>query len=294
MLGAPWRDNRQGQRETLASCAKDDAGAKFSEGREGILKPVFLADIAIMGRNRLEPPEELAEPGVATTLCDGVVIHRECARHHGADILQIMPIFSRDSHLKPLKFNPAFKRCEIAWRQVLTASGDQMKNRIISAISALFLSAGALWANPIVPVELAPVTHIDATLVVVGADGTEITYTPAQLEELPTYSLTTRTPWRDKPATFEGVLLKDILATNGIDGANAISVVAENDYATVVPREVWANLDILVATRVNGRPHTRRARGPIQFVIDMDAYTASDVTSESNLVWMAARIEAES
>ncbi|MEO3415242.1 hypothetical protein AAFO92_11345 [Roseovarius sp. CAU 1744] len=168
-----------------------------------------------------------------------------------------------------------------------------MKNMMISATTALLLSANALWADPIVAVELAPVAHKDATLVVVGADGTEIAYSPAQLEELPTYSLTTRTPWRDEPARFEGVLLTDLLAANGIANASAISIIAENDYATVMSQEVWNDVDVLVATRVDGRPHTRRARGPIQFVIDMEAYTTSEFTSEQNLVWMAARIEAE-
>lgn len=168
-----------------------------------------------------------------------------------------------------------------------------MKFSLFSAAAAFFLSTQTLWADPIVPVDLDPITHANATLVVVGADGRETAYSPSALEELPTYSLTTRTPWRDVPATFEGVLLSDLLAAHGIDGATAISVKAENDYATVIPRVIWDELDVLVATRVNGQAHTRRARGPIQFIIDMDAYDASDRTIEANLVWMAARIEAE-
>ena len=55
-----------------------------------------------------------------------------------------------------------------------------------------------------------------------------------------------------------------------------------------------SSVNILVATRVNGAAHTRRERGPIQFIIDMDEYNASELTSSSNLVWMAARIEAQS
>ncbi|WP_306115703.1 MULTISPECIES: molybdopterin-dependent oxidoreductase [unclassified Roseovarius] len=168
-----------------------------------------------------------------------------------------------------------------------------MKIPVFSALSAVLLSTKILWADPITPVDLAPISHTDATLVVVGADGSETAYSPSQLEEFPTYSLTTATPWRDAPARFEGVLLADVLAAHGIREADAISVRAENDYSTVIPRVIWDSLDVLVATRVNGKPHTRRARGPIQFIIDMDAYTASGDTTESNLVWMAARISAE-
>lgn len=169
-----------------------------------------------------------------------------------------------------------------------------MRFRILAAAVAVALSAQSAFSGPLAKVELEPVTHVDAALVVVGNDGTEHRYSPAELEQFTTYSLTTRTPWRDEPAEFQGVLLADVLAANGLDSVSSIAVLAENDYRTVIERAVWEEVDILVATRVDGRPHSRRARGPIQFVIDMDAFNASELTSESNLVWMAARIEAES
>ena len=51
---------------------------------------------------------------------------------------------------------------------------------------------------------------------IVAADGTEKSYSPADLEKFQTYSLTTTTPWRDDPADFQGVLLNDVLAANGL------------------------------------------------------------------------------
>ena len=94
-------------------------------------------------------------------------------------------------------------------------------------------------------------------------------------------------------ATFEGVLLADVLAAHGLDAAAAIAVTAENDYRTVMERDLLESVDVMLATRVDGAAHTRRARGPIQFVIDMESFANSDLTSESNYVWMAARIEVE-
>ncbi len=167
-----------------------------------------------------------------------------------------------------------------------------MHTRLLAAATALALSASSVFAGPPVEVELAPMTHAEATLLVVGADGAEIRYSPADLEGFTTYRMTTTTPWRDEPANFEGVLLADLLAASGLDGVDAIAVTAENDYSTVLTRALWESVDILVATRVDGRPHSRRARGPIQFVIDSETFNSSDLTSESNLVWMAARIEA--
>ena len=171
--------------------------------------------------------------------------------------------------------------------------GLTMHTTVKAAVAALFLTSQSLFAGSFVRTSLDPVAHADATLVVVGADGTETAYSPADLEAMTTYSLTTRTPWRDEPATFEGVRLSDLLAANGLDLADAIRVTAENDYSTVIDRALLDTVDILVATRVDGRAHTRRARGPIQFVIDLEAHENSDLTSDSNLVWMVARIEAE-
>ena len=100
------------------------------------------------------------------------------------------------------------------------------------------------------------------------------------------------TPWRAQEATFEGVLLTDVLSDNGMDDLDAIRVVAENDYAVVIPATVWKRWPILLATRVNGAPHTRRERGPIQFVLPMSSDPSAGTGSVvNNWVWMAARIE---
>lgn len=140
-------------------------------------------------------------------------------------------------------------------------------------------------------VTLDQIEHSTAELTVADKDGTEVTYDPGRLEQLPTYRLMTATPWRDDPATFEGVLLRDLLDAHGLVDSDEIMVTAENDYTVTIPRKIWMELDVLIATRVNGAPHSRRARGPIQFVIDMDAYQSHADVREDHLVWMAARIE---
>ncbi|MFK7745513.1 MAG: hypothetical protein AB8B47_10700 [Roseobacter sp.] len=142
------------------------------------------------------------------------------------------------------------------------------------------------------PVQLAPMQERAAELVIVAADGKEARYSPDTLEEMPTYQLTTTTPWREKPANFEGILLKDLLKAHGLHTASAIRVTAENDFTSIIQRAVWEEVEILVATRVNGKAHSRRARGPIQFVIDKSSYESSSNALEEHLVWMAARIEA--
>ncbi|NNE87527.1 MAG: hypothetical protein HKN27_05575 [Silicimonas sp.] len=155
---------------------------------------------------------------------------------------------------------------------------------------ALALSGPAIAGQP-EPVNLAPLTHSKAELVVVAPDGSQKAYSPSEIELFPTFRIETKTPWREVPAQFDGILLRDLLEANGLAELPAIRVLAENDYAVTIEREVWESVDILVATRVNDKPHSRRARGPIQFIIDRDAFEASEYAGDSHLVWMAARIE---
>lgn len=163
-------------------------------------------------------------------------------------------------------------------------------NLVLAALATLWALPGA--ADTLHPVTLGAVQHLDAQLTILRPDGSEAVYSPADLETLPTYSLRTTTPWRSEPAEFEGVRLADILAANGLGDATAISVAAENDYSVDIPRAAWEALDILVATRADGAPISRRDRGPIQFIVDMDTYRSSAIAREDFLVWMAARIEA--
>lgn len=170
-------------------------------------------------------------------------------------------------------------------------------------ISALMLS-GAVAVSPasagdadlmardgVERVALEPLRLKRAELTVVGPNG-ETTYDGASLETLGGARLTSTTPWREEAATFEGVMLADLLAANGLLEVEAVRIIAENDYAVIVPRAVWTEHAALIATRVDGRAHSRRARGPLQIVFPMDADPATATTQfEQNWVWMAARIE---
>lgn len=176
-----------------------------------------------------------------------------------------------------------------------------LRTTLLAAVSLTFIgvsgaaASGDAAVSALKPVDaevLAPVRFQKASLLVAGDTGSA-RYSPATLEQFGVYRLVTHSPWRDAPAAFEGVRLVDILAAHGLVDAKAIRVSAENDYAVVIPRSVWRDHAVLVATRVDGRAHSRRQRGPIQFVFDYDDDAATrDKSFEQNWVWMAARIEA--
>ncbi len=155
----------------------------------------------------------------------------------------------------------------------------------------LTLATSAFASGAPSPTTLAPIEHSDASLTVHADDRSSVTYTLTELERFPTYTLTTVTPWRPEPATFEGVLLNDVLAASDLRDAPAIRVTAENDFSSDIPKEVWDSVPVLLATRVNGGPISRRERGPILFVVEDSLYQTVGVVEERHLVWMAARIE---
>ncbi|MDU8943417.1 hypothetical protein [Ovoidimarina sediminis] len=162
---------------------------------------------------------------------------------------------------------------------------------LAAGLAAGFVASAALAGQP-VPVMLQAIEHQPAQLEVIDGTGARLSFAPSDLETLPTYQMVTKTSWREAPAQFEGVLLSDLLRETGLYDVPAIQVTAENDYTTIIPRAAWQEIPILVATRVDGEAHTRRARGPIQFVIDMEIYETSEFAREEYMVWMASRLEA--
>lgn len=161
----------------------------------------------------------------------------------------------------------------------------------------LFFVAFMMPANAsgLKPTQLEPITLSSASLTIEDHNGVQTVYDISDLEQFPTYSLTTATPWREEPARFEGVMLSDILERHGLQEMEMIAVAAENDYVVRFNRVIWSTVPILVATRVNGAPISRRERGPIQFVIDADAMVEhDDILSERYLVWMAASLKPHS
>ena len=162
--------------------------------------------------------------------------------------------------------------------------------RDLIVLVSVILGAQMAQASDMEPVTLAPIVHLEATLTIVDANGVSHDYTPAQLEEFATYGMETTTPWRQEPARFEGILLIDLLAAHGLTDLDAIEVVAENDYKSKIERDAWMSGAFMIATRVDGMAHSRRVRGPLQFVVPAAAAEAG-IVLERHMVWMARTIQ---
>lgn len=89
------------------------------------------------------------------------------------------------------------------------------------------------------------------------------------LEALPQQTFTTRTPWYDKPVTFSGPLLADVLAAVKASGST-VSAVAINDYKISIPMGDMQHKPI-VAILLDGKPMPVREKGPMFVIYPFDS-----------------------
>ena len=113
----------------------------------------------------------------------------------------------------------------------------------------------------------------DPVLTVTGAvsetnDGGNAVFDMAMLEALAGRSAKMQTPWTENETEFSGPFLREVLKAAGAKG-KTLKVKALNDYAAEVPAED-AELDTILATKLNGAPMSVRDKGPLMLVYPFD------------------------
>ncbi|MFN3508610.1 MAG: molybdopterin-dependent oxidoreductase [Allorhizobium sp.] len=158
---------------------------------------------------------------------------------------------------------------------------------IIAALLASALTATAALAldAPTGPVVLTVKGAISNTNA-----GDTAQFDLAMLEKLKGRKGEMETPWTEGKVTFEGPLLREVLAAAGATGAN-LKVRALNDYAADVPADD-AKLDTILATKLNGKAMSIRDKGPLMLVypFDLDAGLYNEKYF-SRSVWQIKEIE---
>ena len=160
----------------------------------------------------------------------------------------------------------------------------------LSFLSLLMLPAMSLAGSKPQQIDLEPMPPSADVLTITAADGEVFEYDTSALEELETYRIVQDSQWHGDNAAFDGVLLTELLRARGLENAAASRVVAEDDYAVTFSREGIREMPILVATRVNDRAMTRRARGPFFFVLDHEAVRRARHLSEQHHIWYVRTI----
>lgn len=158
---------------------------------------------------------------------------------------------------------------------------------IIAALLASALTATAALAldaptGPVVLTVRGAISNTNA--------GDTAQFDLAMLEKLKGRKGEMETPWTEGKVTFEGPLLREVLAAAGATGAN-LKVRALNDYAADVPADD-AKLDTILATKLNGKAMSIRDKGPLMLVypFDLDAGLYNEKYF-SRSVWQIKEIE---
>ena len=149
--------------------------------------------------------------------------------------------------------------------------------------------AAAASATP-QPFELTQARDGPVLLTVETAKGAR-TFTLRALEALGTYRVRTSTFWPADNGVYDGVLMSDLLRAAGLGDAPAVRVIALDGYSQVLPRGDWTRWPLMIATRRNGRPLTRRHKGPLRVVYPRDSdKRLADQAFRLRWVWMVKTI----
>ncbi|WP_430880947.1 molybdopterin-dependent oxidoreductase [Granulosicoccus sp. 3-233] len=92
-----------------------------------------------------------------------------------------------------------------------------------------------------------------------------VSFDLAMLESLGMIKVATETPWTTGIIEFEGVLVRDLLDFVKADG-KTVKAAALDDYVVDIPVEDFLVHDVIIATRIKGKPMRVRENGPLWII----------------------------
>ncbi len=159
-------------------------------------------------------------------------------------------------------------------------------HRLVLALvlACLHLVAAAPWRQAMA--EVPPVLQV-------SAGGTAITLSRTDIEAMPQHVIRTSTPWTEGILTFQGPLLRDVLARAGISAADGkkIQATALNDYMVEIPLADAFEHDVIVAIRENGAYLPIRKRGPFFIVYQLDEPQFAEERYYSRCAWQLRSLD---
>ncbi len=123
-------------------------------------------------------------------------------------------------------------------------------------------------------------------------DGRQITLDDAALAALPQTQFKTATPWTTGMHDYRGPPLAAVLAAQGVKNVSKIAVSALNGYQQVVDLALFEEAPLTLVRHEDGKPLTRRNKGPLWLLIPLSSYPKLDIPLIHNcMVWQVTRIE---
>ncbi|MDQ7248529.1 molybdopterin-dependent oxidoreductase [Dongia sedimenti] len=139
---------------------------------------------------------------------------------------------------------------------------------------------------------LAPAQEQPETLpLAIGTEGYKVTV--ADLEKMPQTRIVTATPFLPGTATFEGVLLRELLKAAKLT-APSLVMTALNDYRVEVPASDAENYDVIVAYKVDGKYMRVRDKGPFWLIYPLDQHPElRNEQTATKMIWQIKAIDGE-
>lgn len=121
--------------------------------------------------------------------------------------------------------------------------------------------------------------------------GGEAHFDRVMINALPERVLETSTSVSEGMNTFEGILMRDLLAEVGASGEVVIAS-GLNGYAAKIPIEDFTAYDVIVASVMDGKVLTPRDKGPLWIVYPRDDFDElRDIRYDYRWVWQLSHIE---
>jgi len=158
-----------------------------------------------------------------------------------------------------------------------------MRTFIVTCLHILALSA--------LPLAGAAETERKPILQVTGAvTDAPISFTMAQIQEMPATTLTTSTVVADGVHQFTGVLLRDFLEELEAAGDTLVAT-ALNDYIVDIPLSDLEQFDVIMAYSMDDKALERADKGPLWIVYPRDAHKElQDIRYDYRWVWQLSEL----
>lgn len=147
--------------------------------------------------------------------------------------------------------------------------------------AALFFLAGRDTGAP----AAVPAPQVGKVVLTVRHQDRQVQFDMHRLEALPQVTHKVQTPWYLRKASFQGPLLRDVLAAASASGTR-IAAIAVNDYEAEIPFSDALQYEVIVALRMDGKPLSPRDKGPLFVVYPYDQFSPAEVGRYQDIsVW---------
>jgi hypothetical protein len=141
-------------------------------------------------------------------------------------------------------------------------------NFVRHAFLFVCLAGSAHAAALLVPISEA-ILVVSGNIGTTNVDGTA-QFDRAMLEQMPSVSIETKTPWNNGVVRFDGIRMTDLMHAVGASG-KTLTAIALNDYVTDIPISDFAAFGVILALKQDGKYMSVRDKGPLFIIYPFDS-----------------------